>query len=79
MMPSFLKSASSELEMITEKKASQPRSLGRPASTRSAISLDAEVMDRAISVSSGCRRGLALPSWLVLRRLMGSMASLEMT
>ena len=65
--------------MITEKNASQPRSRFSPSSTRAATSLVAEVMDRAMSVSSECRRGFWLPRRRVLSRWMGSMASSLMT
>ena len=61
-MPKRFRSAPSVAEMMTEKKASQPRSSGSPASTRAATSLVAEVMESAMSVSSGCSRGFLLPS-----------------
>ena len=58
MMPSRLSRLSSDAEMMTEKNASHPRSLGNPARTRAATSLVADVMD--IARNLGRRKALAI-------------------
>jgi len=59
--------------MMTEKWASQPRRSSSFFSTRSARGLVTAEMDRAMSTSSECSRGLRWPKLSVLRVLIGSM------
>ena len=58
---------------MTEKWASQPRRSSSFFSTRSARGLVTAEMDRAMSTSSECSRGLWWPRWEIFMSLMGAM------
>ena len=69
--PSFFSVFSSTEDSSTEQCTSQSRSLPSCSSAKAALGSVTAHMDRAISTSSVCSRGLRLPRWRVFSAWMG--------